>query len=111
MKLRLCVAIALLSNDPGLVIPEVLNADQDKYAATGDLKYVEKAKRRGVVGWSVGRDIESCPHYRRPHLAIRHTGPGRTVPRIVPVKGSVVHREKVTQVPTGYILPNGREVE
>ena len=73
--------------------------------------YIEKARKRGIVGWSIGKQYETCPHYRRPHFGIRHTGKGGAIPRIVPIKGAVVHNKKLTTVPTGYITPTGVEVE
>lgn len=108
---RFAVSVLILGHDPSIIEPEVLACDADKFARTNDPKYIDKARRRGVVGWSIGREFESCPHYRRPHLALRHTGKGKTIPKIVPVKGAIVHREKMTQVPTGHIMPNGQEVE
>ena len=49
-----------------------------------------------------GRHIEVIPHYRRPHMTLVWTGTGRVVPRIVPRRGSVVHREVVEKVPSGW---------
>jgi hypothetical protein len=72
------------------------------YEQSHDQKFVDKAHRRGKVGWDVGRHIEVIPHYRRPHMALVWTGQGRGVPRIVPRKGSVVHREVVERVPSGF---------
>jgi len=69
-----------------------------------DEKYVAKAHRRGKVGWNVGRHVEVIPHYRRPHLMLAWTGPGRSVPKIVPRRGSVVHRSIVEKVPTGFMV-------
>ncbi len=40
--------------------------------------------------------------YRRPHMALVWTGQGRAVPKVVPRRGSVVHREKVERVPSGF---------
>ncbi len=99
---RLACTICLLENDPELIEPDVLAKDRDKFEITRDAKYVERAKRRGKVGWNVGKGIEVIPHVRRPHPALMHTGHGRTVPRIVLRKGSVIHREVVTHVPTGF---------
>jgi len=65
-------------------------------------KYVDKAHRRGKVGWNVGQSIEVIPHYRRPHMALVWTGHGRVIPKIVPRKGSIVHREVVEKVPMGW---------
>jgi hypothetical protein len=112
---RIALTICFLADDPSIVTPEVLSADRERYATETDEEWKrraeERAKRRGVVGWNIGAEYEVCPHYRRPHFGIRHTGKGRTVPRIVPIKGAVVHRSKLTEVPTGYILPDGTEVE
>ena len=100
--MRLCCSLCLLENDPSVIEPDVLSKDRDKYENTGDQKYVDKAHRRGKVGWNVGRHIEVSPHYRRPHMALVWTGHGRAVPKIVPRQGSVVHRELVEKVPSGF---------
>ncbi len=63
---------------------------------------LDKAHRRGKVGWDVGRQVEVMPHYRRPHLMLAWTGPGRAVPKIVPRRGSIVHRSAVEKVPSGF---------
>ena len=81
----------LLENDPSVVEPDVLSKNRDRFEQTGDRKCVDKALRRGKVGWNVGRRIEVIPHYRRPHLMLAWTGPGWAVPRVVPRQGSVVH--------------------
>ena len=99
---RLCCTLCLLENDPELISPEVLADDRAKYEQTGDQKFVEKARRRGKFGWDVGRHIEVIPHYRRPHLMLAWTGAGRSVPKIVPRKGSIVHRNVVEKLPTGF---------
>jgi hypothetical protein len=99
---RLCCSLCLLENDPSVIEPDVLTKDRDKFEASGDERYVDKAHRRGKIGWNVGRRIEVAPHYRRPHMALVWTGHGRTVPKIVPRRGSVVHRELVEKVPSGF---------
>lgn len=99
---RLCCSLCLLENDPTVIEPDVLSKDRTKFEGSGDQKYVDKAHRRGKVGWNVGRHIEVAPHYRRPHMALVWTGRGRAVPKIVPRRGSVVHREKVEKVPSGF---------
>ena len=99
---RLCCTPCLLENDPEIISPDVLADDRVKFDETGDQKYVEKARRRGKVGWDVGRRIEVIPHYRRPHMMLAWTGAGRAVPRVVPRRGSVVHREVVERVPMGW---------
>jgi hypothetical protein len=109
---KIAVSVFLLAKDPTIIEPEVLAADEAAYLASRDPKYVEKAKRRGVHGFHIGRQCEVMPHTRRPHFAIRWMGHGeQKVPRLRAIKGSVVHRKHMTQVPTGYITPDGVEVE
>jgi hypothetical protein len=99
---RLCCSLCLLENDPEIISPDVLADDRAKYDASGDQKYVDKAHRRGKVGWDVGRHIEVIPHFRRPHMTLVWTGHGRVTPRIVPRRGSIVHREAVEKLPSGF---------
>ena len=99
---RLCGTLCLMDNDPEIISPDVLADDRVKFEASGDQKFVEKAHRRGKVGWDVGKHIEVMPHYRRPHMTLVWTGHGRAVPKIVPRKGSVVHRDVVEKVPSGF---------
>lgn len=101
--IRTFCAVCLLGDDPDIIKPDVLNEHQRQFDETGDFKYVEHARKRGKVGWLVGSQIETCPHYRRPHLALRWTGEGHAIPKIVPVKGAIVHRNKLTDVPMGYL--------
>jgi hypothetical protein len=98
---RLCCTLCLLEDDPSVIEPDVLSKDRAKFDESGDEKYVAKAHRRGKVGWNVGRRVEVSPHYRRPHMMLAWTGSGRTTPKIVPRKGSIVHRQTVEKVPTG----------
>lgn len=100
---RTVVTTCLLGQDPDLVRPVVLAADEAEYEATGDARLVERAVKRGRRGWSIGRHVESSPHYRRPHFSLRWTGAGRAVPKVVPVKGSIVHRRRLAEVPTGRL--------
>lgn len=99
---RIIVGAAMLADDPDIVDSVVLKADADKYAKTGDAKYVDKAARRGVVGWNVGARVEVSPHFRRAHFAIRWTGKGGAIPLLRPVKSSIVKKQILTEVPTGY---------
>jgi hypothetical protein len=78
---RLCCSLCLLENDRSVIEPDVLSKDRDKFEFSGDAKYVDKAHRRGKIGWNVGRRIEVAPHYRRPHMALVWTARGRAVPR------------------------------
>ena len=101
---RLVCSVCLLEDNPEIISPEVLSDDLSKYEATLDPKYIQKAHRRGKVGWSVGKDYEKyevIPHTRRPHPVLVWTGPGRQIPKIVMRKGSIVHRGKLNP-PTGF---------
>lgn len=71
----------LLENDPSIISPDVLADDRAKFDQGGEQRYVDKAHRRGKVGWDVGRHIEVIPHYRRPHMALVWTGRRREVSR------------------------------
>ncbi len=99
---RLCCTLCLIENNPEIISADVLADDRAKYEASGDQKFVDKAHRRGKVGWDVGRHVEVMPHYRRPHMTLVWTGRGRAMPKIVPRRGSVVHREVVEKVPMGW---------
>ena len=101
--LKLACTLCLLGQDPEIIEPDVLAKDREKWEHTHDPAIVERAVRRGKRGWLVGAKLEIIPHVRRPHMALRWTGPGGATPRIVPVKGSIVHREKVEHVPTGRL--------
>ena len=99
---RLCCSLCLLENDSSIICPDVLADDRAKYDQNGDQKFVEKARRRGKVGWDVGRHIEVIPHFRRPHMTLVWTGRGRVAPKIVPRRGAIVHREVVEKLPSGF---------
>lgn len=113
--IRVSVMIHLLEDDPSIIQPDVLAADRNRFDRSTDpeerQKLIDKAKRRGIVGWRIGEQYESMPHFRRPHFGLRHTGKGGSVPRIVPIKGAIVHRQKMTDVPTGYLAEDGTEIE
>jgi hypothetical protein len=101
--LKLICSLLLLADDDRIIEPDVLSEDRSKYDGTHDRKYVERAVRRGKIGWSIGKHIEMIPHYRRPHMALFWTGKGRTIPKIGLRKGAVVKRTVVGEVPTGYL--------
>ncbi len=42
----------LLENDPSVIEPAVLPKDRDKFETSGDDRYVDKAHRRGKIGWN-----------------------------------------------------------
>jgi hypothetical protein len=102
---RLCCCVCLLGEDPELITPDVLSKDRAAFQlANAEYKkvIVDRAKRRGKHGFHVGQSVEQSPHYRRAHLATVWTGKGRQVAKIVLRKGAVVHRNKLSQVPTGF---------
>jgi len=108
---RLACTLCLIGDNPDLIKAEVLSKDRHRVSQDNIEKLVEKAKRRGKLGWSVGRDLEVIPHYRRPHPALVWTGKGRTIPKIILRAGSIVHREIVGRVPTGYEGDDGSRTE
>lgn len=97
---RIALGVMLLAADPDYVKPVILKADEGKTTPIDER--VERARNRGVFGFTLGEDIEVSPHFRRPHFAIRWTGKGASVPKLVPVKGAVIGRSIMTTVPTGY---------
>jgi hypothetical protein len=105
---RLVCTICLLDNDPDLIEPDVLSKDRGKKITQVE---IDRARRRGKFGWNVGKGIEVIPHVRRPHPCLVWTEKGRTVPRIVLRKGSVVHRDVVTKLPMGFQESQGKDRE
>lgn len=100
----LCM-LCMLDEDPRLVSPDVLVADEAKVTPETLANYVGKAKRRGKVGWSVGRSLhpnEVSPHFRNPHPCIFWVDPGRTRQLIRIRSHSFPGLNKVLAVPTGY---------
>jgi hypothetical protein len=100
----LACAVRLLGSDPDLIEPDILSSDRDRYenaAPETRQRLIDKAQRRGKRGWRLGRAMSVSPHFRSAHPALVWTGTGRTIPKIVMRKGSVVHRKAVTKVPTG----------
>lgn len=82
----------------------LLSKDEKRHPRGEDYeRAVERAIRRGKNGWSIGKDWDSIPHFRRPHFGIRWTGKGGKIPKLVPIKGSFVKRSEMLKVPTGYL--------
>lgn len=105
--------ILLLAKDERFAEPILLNRDaKRKFKSKEDYdRAVARAKRNGRNGMAIGKDIEISPHFRRPHMAIRWTGEGRRIPRLVPVTGCVVSRKHLYPVPTGYMDKERKEAE
>ena len=106
-------------SDSDLIKPLVLNRDKEKFEATGDIKFIDRAKRNGVHGWELGRDIPTeeematlreqhgepgrkSPHWRIGHFAIRHTGEGRSIPVVRWIKETFINKDLWKEVPHGY---------
>jgi hypothetical protein len=115
---RIALTVCMLDDDPEIITRDVLSEQQGEYNSEKNeerkRRAEEKAKNRGVFGWSIGRkfqDRANSPHYTNPHFAIRYTGPGKRTPKIRPVKGYWTGKDKLTTVPTGYMLEDGTEIE
>jgi len=100
MLCRIGLGVMLLAADPDYIKPVLLKADEGK--TTPIEERIARAKNRGVHGFTIGEEIERCPHFRRPHFAIRWTGKGAEIPKLVPVKGAIVGKKEMTTVPTGF---------
>ncbi len=105
--IRVLIGVCLLAKDPDLIEPDVLNKDKKKLEQATTQEEIDnlanKAVSRGKKGWNVGERLDTNPHYRRAHMGWRWTGKGRATPKLVPIKGAVVRRSKMSQVPTGYL--------
>lgn len=98
--INLAIAICMIDTDPDLLEPDYLNCDLSKVSPWNSAKLQQKAIRRGKFGFHLGRHMEVIPHFRRPHPALMWTGHGRTIPRIVFRKGSLIHRAAIEKIPT-----------
>jgi hypothetical protein len=100
--IRLACTVCLMGNDTDILTPEVLSKDADRVCDQNRDVLVEKARRRGKFGWTLGKNLEVIPHYRRPHPFLAWTGKGKKIPKVVMRSGSIVHRKTVEAVPTGF---------
>jgi hypothetical protein len=100
----LCIGLAMLANDDRFAEPMLLNRDYGK-PLTPEQKQaaIERAKRNGKNVIEIGKHIDASPHFRRPHFGIRWTSKGRSIPKLVPIKGCLVSRSKLYPIPTGYL--------
>ena len=101
---RIVLGVMLLAADPDYIKPVLLKADENKTTPLDER--IARAKNRGVFGFTIGEDIERSPHFRRPHFAVRWTGKGGEIPKLVPVKGAIINKKLMTTVPTGYEVIN-----
>ena len=116
--------VLAIGENEDIVKPLPLSKDKGKYERTLDEKYIEKARRRGVYGFSVGEGIltpeefkkqeqenkdaiehgRKAPHLRSACLATYWTGKGRVLPKILLRKSSFVNKDLYKQVPQGYYV-------
>lgn len=102
---KLATCVCLIGSDPSIISPDILAKDEKRWDTATEQEreaMIAMARRRGKNGWSIGYNMEVSPHYRSAHLARVWTGTGRTTPKIVLRKGTVVHRQKLTTLPSGY---------
>ena len=120
--IKIIIGLSAIVNNPDIVKPIPLSKDREKYEKTLDPKYIEKARRRGVFGFDVGKDIPTqddikrmlheneeaiahgrkAPHVRTACLATYWTGRGSTTPKIILRKSCLVNKDLLTKVPQGY---------
>lgn len=100
--LQLYITLCFLADDPKLIEREVLAADRDKFLLTREQRFVDKAERRGVIGWNVGRQMTVAPHLRRAHMHGYWHGPGKSLYKIILLESTIVHRELLESVPSGH---------
>jgi hypothetical protein len=109
---KLAITLRLLDENEDLIEPDVLTKDRKRYIEGNEelkKRLIDKAKRRGKFGFIIGSKIESGemdPHYRRPHPAlvwtVKRKGVEGSIPKVIFRSGSVIHKDKVKTVPTGY---------
>jgi hypothetical protein len=104
LVLRLAVGVLILAQDKQAYEPILLAKDRKRNltGAQHEVAVARAIRIYGMRGCTIGHDWIASPHVRRPHFAIRWTGTGRTTPRLVPVKGCIVRRSELLEVPTGY---------
>lgn len=110
---RLAIGVSLMHADPDLVTADVLSKDRPKLGNPNLTQeemqaIIDRAHRRGKKGWDIGRSVQVDPHFRRPHLGVRWMQKEKGVkgdlePRLRPVKGCIVKKDRATKVPTGYL--------
>lgn len=105
--LKIVCSLSLIRNNPDIIEPLPLDNDLRKFEKSTDFErkaLLEKAKRRGKVGWAVGKRIETVAGVRCPHFAIRWMGHGEPkTPVLRPISGCIVNRRKLSEIPTGYL--------
>lgn len=108
MKLAsIAVGVQLLSAESDFCERILLSRDQGHNLSDEARARAEaRALKRGVNGFTIGRSAEVMPHARSAHFAIRWTGKGGKIPKLRPVKASIVKRRAIESVPTGWLGNN-----
>lgn len=108
--LRLVQFISLVADGNDLITPAILEKDRAVYARSEDAakRWIEeRAVRATGRGFELGRKLqeqkECSPHWRNPHMALFHTGEGRTKPVLKMRSGCVVIPRHLSDVPTGFL--------
>ncbi len=103
------IAVLLMERNPELFTPVILARDVGAYQRASDSeksRIEDRAIRRtGKRGYHLGQQMESMPHYRRPHPALYWTGKGGRIAKVIFRQGAIVNRSKLTDVPTGHLGP------
>lgn len=115
--LLLAVGVCMLASDPSVIKPVILNRHRKESMTPAEIAmYADKAIRRtGRVGFEVGKDIErmkATMHYRngcfakyyvsKAHELYPKNAEASKVPIIKWRCGSVVNKDNVPRVPTGF---------
>lgn len=107
---RLSVLAALVGQGQDLITPEILARDESKYhvATDSEKQWIEnRACRVNGRGFSFGKTLQEksdrLPHWRNPHLALFHTGVGRSKPVLKLRSGCVVTSTPLSEIPTGFL--------
>lgn len=112
--LRLACVVSLLADGEDLITPILLRRDADR---AGDVppdvlqewiaRKAEKARQLGHYGFDVGRDLNRTasvsPTAVGPYFAVRWTGQGRSVAKVVLVREHLKNLIPLNQVPTGFL--------
>lgn len=120
---RILFGILAIGDDPEIVKPIILQADKRKYEETKDPKYIDKARRRGVIGFDLGPDIPTQeevqkmiaenelaeqqgrkrPHKRCAYLGWRWVGhKGAQKLKLTWIKEAFINKDLLTAIPQGF---------
>lgn len=128
-SVRILFLLSLLSSDDEKLFQRlVLARDKDKFDPAEAEKFWDRAKRNGMYGWDIGKDIPTreeleeykasgmlrgkvVPHIRSGHFAKRWTGEGRTILKFVWIDETMVNKHLATKIPEGYYGENDPDMK